>query len=325
MKKADKATTRGRVREAAWALIEKGTSPSRGKIRNRIGQGGSDATIADELNAFWPELGRFVKEARTSPEIPDEFFAAFNEIVSQARRLEASRWNEQRAALTQSTKEAKDDYERSQKELKSLQNGLEAIQEEYGNTKIRLADATKELQAQAHTIEENCRQISELEKNLVEAKNREKIFLDEKSKEIELAYERARETEDRLTKLYELQRSAQEKSERALGISREQIRELESASVRLEEQQQFSRKQIEMLEQQLLEMDLLRTALSEAERARDVVNAKLSVYQERESTMTVQLENQRKKTAVAELNLATAQDTVTKQAEEIAGLRQTML
>ncbi|WP_419620089.1 DNA-binding protein [Thiolapillus sp.] len=75
MKTSKPKNTREKVRAAAWQLIEEGISPSRTKIRDRIGPGGSDATVADELHCFWTELGEHVKQSKARPDIPVEFMA----------------------------------------------------------------------------------------------------------------------------------------------------------------------------------------------------------------------------------------------------------
>ncbi|WP_419627542.1 DNA-binding protein, partial [Thiolapillus sp.] len=131
MKTSKPKNTREKVRAAAWQLIEEGISPSRTKIRDRIGPGGSDATVADELHCFWTELGEHVKQSKARPDIPVEFITAFNEVLEQARTLEAQRWETERRELSEKT-------ELAEKERLKAINATESAQDAHSRVLAEL-------------------------------------------------------------------------------------------------------------------------------------------------------------------------------------------
>jgi len=293
-------TTREKVNQAAWALIESGTAPSRAKIRTQIGSGGSDATVADELNQFWPLLGSYIKESRSAPEIPMEFFQAFNEIVAQARKLAESEWQEERQNLRETTQKAITAQVESESLHKSAEDALAAHQAELELVKGELTSAAAVREKQSQTIKNAEQQVQSLKHQLEAAQKREATLSEEKAKEIDLAYHRAEETEERLTQLLEEQRT--EKTEALAKVEEIQTAHqlLNEIHTQLKSESKQAIKTISSLNAKLERLEGVKQQLSDLEQKYQTATAQLKFHEQREQNQALQLRQTTERAVIAE-------------------------
>jgi len=305
-------TTREKVRAAAWELIEEGISPSRTKVRERIGPGGSDTTVADELHLFWAALGKHIKNSKVQPDIPDEFVQAFKELIKQARRIEANRWQEERRKLTEKADLAEKERLTAMKAAELEKNARNSFEAALKKTQAKLTvesdRVTKLKQAQRQANE----RIESLQQQLQDARQRETELQRQKTEEIELSYTRARETEERLTRLYDEQRGANEKAAAALDRSRDLLQQAEREKAQLAEQLKEANKRIAVMKDKLHSLAELENSANTLQQENTVLKSQLETSLKRETEAREKLEKKISALARAELELASARNALQK-------------
>lgn len=294
------ATTREKVNQAAWTLIESGTAPSRAKIRTQIGSGGSDATVADELNQFWSQLGSYIKESRSTPEIPMEFFRAFNEIIAQARKLADSEWQEERHKLRETTQKAITAQTENESLHRSAEKALTANLAELELVKGELTSAVAMQEMQSQTIINAEQQIHSMWRQLEAAQKRETTLAEEKAKEIDLAYHRAEETEERLAQLLEEQRT--EKTEALAKVEETQTAHqlLKDVHIQLKSESKQADKAISSLNGKIEALEGVEQQLSGLAQKNQTAVAQLKFYEQREQDQALKLDQATERAIVAE-------------------------
>lgn len=316
MKTSKPKNTREKVRTAAWQLIEEGISPSRTKIRDRIGPGGSDATVADELHCFWTELGEHVKQSKARPDIPVEFITAFNEVLEQARTLEAQRWETERRELSEKAELAEKERLKAINATESAQDAHSRVLAELQETQEKLSQAN----GQIHRLEQLQKQLSErtnsLQEQIKELRQKERDFQCQKEKEIELAYERARETEERLTKLYDEQRMAYEKAAAELQSANENLSTTEKEKLQLEQALKETKREVSLLETNVADLAEAQVQLQKLEKENVILSSQLESCMKREKETRQALDMKIGQLTRAEVELTAAKEAMRKMKEK---------
>jgi chromosome segregation ATPase len=314
-------TTREKVRTAAWELIGEGISPSRTKIRERIGPGGSDATVADELHRFWEELGEHIKKSKGQPDIPVEFIAAFKEILEQARQIESHRWERERRELSEKSESANQERRQAVNAMKSAQEAHNTLTVELQKTQGKLRQTNDYIQHLEQVQRQLNEKVDSLQNQLQVSHQKEKQLQHQRMKEVELAYARARETEERLTKLYEEKRVKYEQTATALDHTRDQLKNAETSKVTLEEQLKDAQSYISSLKIKVSDFVQIQTTINDIQKDNAVLRSQLETSLKREAETQKKLEEKIGAITRMELELAAAQDTLEKQSKVIDNMK----
>ena len=218
--------TAERTLETAWQLLSQGHYPSTQAVRERIQQG-SMTTINQTLQQqFWPAVAERIQ----MPEIPPPLAQLTQALWQQALESADECLAEHRHSINNQLAIVSNERDAALAEIKNLHQQNAVVGDRFAKLHIALSEVTSELEQYRLQTQQLQHQLALAQQSLAQAERAGAIAHEQYKEQLALERIRAADDEKRLTQLYDDQKTARERLEKAIDAQadryQQQIKQL---------------------------------------------------------------------------------------------------